>query len=176
MVLRAADHPMPPALEVSGGSYGPGRVELVLDTAALVPGSAALRDQLRRTLWHEAHHVLRWDGPGYGQTLGEALVSEGLAQVFVHERMDCPPEPWEVAVPPEGCEAFRAAARAGFDDAGYDHDAWFFGAGDMPDALGYAFGALMVRRALAGAPGETALSLARHGADWFRPVLDSPLA
>ncbi|XBA78214.1 DUF2268 domain-containing putative Zn-dependent protease [Thioclava sp. 'Guangxiensis'] len=38
-----------------------------------------LGEPLERTVVHELHHVLRWRGPGYGRTLGEALVSEGLA-------------------------------------------------------------------------------------------------
>lgn len=33
-------------------------------------------------LGHELHHCKRWAGPGYGRTLGEALVSEGLACHF----------------------------------------------------------------------------------------------
>nr|WP_274517589.1 DUF2268 domain-containing putative Zn-dependent protease [Pseudomonas sp. GM18] len=38
---------------------------------------------LHRQIVHEVHHCLRIAGPGYGWTLGEALVSEGLAGQFV---------------------------------------------------------------------------------------------
>uniref|UniRef100_UPI000B02FDB5 DUF2268 domain-containing putative Zn-dependent protease n=1 Tax=Methylobacterium sp. CCH5-D2 TaxID=1768765 RepID=UPI000B02FDB5 len=45
----------------------------------------SLRDgDLHRTVAHEAHHCMRMAGPGYGWTLGEALVSEGLAGRFVN--------------------------------------------------------------------------------------------
>jgi hypothetical protein len=37
---------------------------------------------LPRTLAHELHHCARWRGPGYGRSLGDALVSEGLADHF----------------------------------------------------------------------------------------------
>ena len=37
-------------------------------------------------------------GPGYDRTLGEALVSEGLAGHFVQRLFGNPPEPWEHAV------------------------------------------------------------------------------
>lgn len=41
--------------------------------------SRCLGETLERMVAHEFHHVCRWRGPGYGRTLGEALVSEGLA-------------------------------------------------------------------------------------------------
>lgn len=53
------------------------------------PRSPVLRanpsQSLERMLAHELHHSSRWDGPGYGKTLGEALVSEGLAGHFAQE-------------------------------------------------------------------------------------------
>ena len=169
VVIRAADQPMPPALRVIGASYGPGRIELGID---LTEGSSGgLREDVLRAVYHEFHHVLRWDGPGYGTTLGEALVSEGLAQLFVHEMMDCPPEPWEVM--PEGVDLPALCQRAhdAFDDADYDHAAWFFGAGDLPNAAGYALGRMLVERVLAARQGDSALSMAREPAAGFRGAL-----
>ncbi|VEC94933.1 Predicted Zn-dependent protease (DUF2268) [Klebsiella variicola] len=37
---------------------------------------------IERMFVHELHHAVRWTGPGYGSTLGEVLVSEGLAGHF----------------------------------------------------------------------------------------------
>lgn len=48
---------------------------------------------LRRQATHEAHHCLRMAGPGYGRTLGEALVSEGLAGQFTRWLFGNAPEP-----------------------------------------------------------------------------------
>jgi hypothetical protein len=169
VVIRAADHPMPPALRVIGASYGPGRMELGID---LTEGpSGGLRDDLLRAVYHEFHHVLRWDGPGYGASLGEALVSEGLAQVFVHEMMDCPPEPWEVMPEDIDLPVLCLRAHDAFDDADYDHAAWFFGAGDLPNATGYALGRMLVERVLAVQPGQSALGMAREPAAVFRGTL-----
>src|SRR5215813_6028282 len=50
---------------------------------------------LRRQVAHEVHHCLRYAGPGYGKTLGEAMVSEGLAGQFASRLFGSPPEPWE---------------------------------------------------------------------------------
>ncbi|RJE17382.1 hypothetical protein PHISCL_10280 [Aspergillus sclerotialis] len=70
------------------------------------PDHASLRanpDQsLERMLAHELHHCSRWDGPGYGTTLGETLISEGLAGHFAQEVFNWQPEPWE-SVEPRFC-------------------------------------------------------------------------
>lgn len=169
VVIRAVDHPMPPELRVTGASYGPGRMELGIDLTQGVPDG--LRHDVLKAVYHEFHHVLRWDGPGYGETLGEALVSEGLAQVFVHEMMDCPPEPWEAMPSGVDLRALCLRAHAAFDATGYDHDAWFFGAGDLPDGAGYALGRMLAERVLATRPGQTALAMASEPAAGFREAL-----
>lgn len=169
VVIRAMDHPMPPALRVTGASYGPGRIELGIDLTQ--GGPEGLRHEVLKAVYHEFHHVLRWDGPGYGGTLGAALVSEGLAQVFVHEMMDCPPEPWEVMPAGVDLRALCERADAEFDSSGYDHEAWFFGAGDLPDGTGYALGRMLVEQVLAERLGQTALGMAGEPAAGFREAL-----
>ncbi|MGE0109767.1 MAG: DUF2268 domain-containing putative Zn-dependent protease [Bdellovibrionales bacterium] len=48
--------------------------------------SPALQAQIHRTFAHELHHAVRGDSQyGYGPTLGEAMISEGLAQRFEFE-------------------------------------------------------------------------------------------
>ena len=44
--------------------------------------SQAIRASLPKMLAHELHHARRGTSVGYGDTLGEALVAEGLAQSF----------------------------------------------------------------------------------------------
>jgi len=101
---------------------------------------------LRRQAAHEVHHCLRNAGPGYGQSLGEALVSEGLAGQFVNRLYGTPPEPWEKALEP------RVAWHHLPDDKAlasplFDHEGWFFGAGGRyPRWLGYTLGYLIAGR------------------------------
>ncbi|MCA1444576.1 hypothetical protein I6F07_31215 [Ensifer sp. IC4062] len=99
---------------------------------------------LVRQLVHEAHHCLRMAGPGYGRSLGEALVSEGLAGQFVRELIGNPPEPWECAVDDEAlCRNLPVEAALSSTD--YDHAAWFFGTGGKrPRWLGYTLGYKLV--------------------------------
>lgn len=95
---------------------------------------------LRRTVAHEVHHCMRMAGPGYGSTLGEALVSEGLAGQFVSRLFGSPPEPWERAVTDEVLEANLPDDATLIGD-GHDHRAWFFGLGERyPRWLGYTLG------------------------------------
>jgi len=55
----------------------------------------ALQVHLSRTLAHELHHCARWRDPGYGSSLGETLVSEGLADRFDLEvHPGAPPYHW----------------------------------------------------------------------------------
>ncbi|MBN3965451.1 hypothetical protein IMW75_09175 [Pseudomonas gregormendelii] len=99
---------------------------------------------------HEVHHCLRMAGPGYGWTLGEALVSEGLAGQFVRHLLGSAAEPWESAVNRVGLLC-TPADRQALDATYYDHSAWFFGTGVHPRWLGYILGDQMVEQWLAGA-------------------------
>lgn len=78
------------------GGYGVGgftpnarTVEVYVDPA--FPGLAqVLEDRLPPLAAHELHHAKRWGGPGYGRTLLEAMVSEGLADHFSIELLRSP--------------------------------------------------------------------------------------
>ena len=123
-----------------GRAYRANLFSLTLDPDNPNFARALAEGDLRRTAVHEAHHCLRMAGPGYGWTLGEALVSEGLAGRFVSHLFGTPPEPWERAVTDAVLEANLpdAAALAG---KGHDHGAWFFGLGGRyPRWLGYTLG------------------------------------
>ncbi|TXN48328.1 hypothetical protein FV232_18940 [Methylobacterium sp. WL30] len=128
-----------PETGTTGEAVRPGLFSLTIDHGT--PNFArALRDgDLRRTVAHEAHHGMRMAGPGYGWTLGEALVSEGLAGRFVGHLFDSPPEPWECAVTDAELAA-NLPDDATLAGAGHDHRAWFFGAGRYPRWLGYTLG------------------------------------
>ncbi|NJS38100.1 MAG: DUF2268 domain-containing protein [Rhodobacteraceae bacterium] len=103
---------------------------------------------LERMLAHELHHSSRWDGPGYGETLGDALVSEGLAGHFTQEVYGGEPEPWE-QLPASTWRPYLGKAQADWLSAEYDHTGWFFGSQDFPKWLGYSIGYQVVGQYLA---------------------------
>lgn len=98
---------------------------------------------LRRQIIHEVHHCMRMAGAGYGWTLGEALVSEGLAGQFVGRLLGTDPEPWEQAVSWESL-CGGAVAPDALAAGDYDHAAWFHGRGPYPRWFGYSLGYGMV--------------------------------
>lgn len=172
LVQRLADAVIP-EIGMVAHAYRKGLFALTLDPDN--PRFAAgLRDgTLRRQVAHEVHHCLRMAGPGYGRTLGEALVSEGLAGRFTGWLFGSPAEPWERAVDLDVLRAHvpNAAMLQAADD---DHAGWFFGAGGRrPRGLGYTLGYQIVGDWLATAgevggdvwvnvPADTVLTAA-HG-------------
>lgn len=129
-----------PETGTTGRALRAGLFSLTLDPAN-PHFERSLRDgDLRRTVAHEAHHCLRMAGPGYGWTLGEALVSEGLAGRFVSRLFGSPPEPWERAFTDDVLKA-NLPDNATLVGDGHDHRAWFFGfGGRYPRWLGYTLG------------------------------------
>ena len=169
LVVQAVPGRGVPGIGHVGFTPHPGAVVLTLD-----PAEPRLPDNfgapLARTIAHELHHALRWDGPGYGRTLGEALVSEGLAGHFVRELFDSEPEPWERAL--DGTGMVPHARDAVRDWSGpYDHGAWFFGTGDRPNWTGYALGHALVGRRLDAHPDARPSALATAQASDFAPFL-----
>ncbi|WP_004580313.1 DUF2268 domain-containing putative Zn-dependent protease [Marinobacter nanhaiticus] len=141
-------------------------MQLTLD-----PGNANfdsnMGEPFERMVAHELHHVMRWRGPGYGQTLGEALVSEGLAGHFCRLLYGSAPEPWESAL--SGNELIDCAMRAKerWSEHAYRHGEWFFGQGPLPRWAGYSLGYALVERHLKQHTGEDAASLVHEPAASF---------
>lgn len=162
LVVRGQPGSGIPEWGVGGYAPAPGLIEVTLDPARWAPAPFI------RTMLHEFHHLLRWDGPGYGKSLGEALVSEGLAGHFVTGILGGPPDPWDAVTPASGI-ARRAITE--WAHPNYDHEEWFFGRGKMRRWTGYGLGHKLIAAHLDRHEGETALTLAREPADTFRPTL-----
>jgi uncharacterized protein YjaZ len=132
--------------------------------------AAVLPDRLRFIASHELHHAKRWRGPGYGRTLLEAMVSEGLADRFAVELLGSAAPPWSEAFPRSQNSAFLELARPEMDSTAYDHDRWFFGASAPPPRwTGYTLGYRLVEAYQAAHPGATAAQLVNVPAAQFRP-------
>lgn len=151
-----------PKWGVSGHAPAPGLIEITQDPDRFAP------DLFIRTLVHEAHHLIRWEGPGYGRSLGEGLVSEGLAGHFTVQVLGGPPDPWDATIPASGVARMAMNEWARRD---YDHARWFFGKGDLKNGTGYGLGHRLVAAHLEMNPGQDAVTLAAERADSFRAAL-----
>ncbi len=126
-----------------------------------------LGEALERQVAHEANHVMRWRGPGYGRTLGAALMSEGLAGQFTRQLYLNAPEPWEV--PAEEDLSFLPEVVSQWEEP-YDHVEWFFGGNKRPHWLGYRLGYRLVGRHI-DKTGKTAAELTMEPAKAFLPTV-----
>lgn len=127
---------------------------------------------LERMFAHELHHAARWDGPGYGSTLGQALVSEGMAGHFAQEVCGGGPEPWET-LNIHQISNYLLLAEEQWNYNDYDHNAWFFGTDILPRWLGYSLGYEIVARFSAIRQGMRASAMANIDAQQFREILTS---
>lgn len=172
IVVRAVRNGGIPEIGHVGHVAGPGLLMVTID-----PDNPNLSDNmgepLERMIAHELHHLMRFDAIGYGSTLGDALVSEGLACHFVRELYANDREPWERALPREELGQYARLARSMADRTDYSYVAWFFGEGDLPRWLGYTLGWEIVSDFLRENPDARPSGLAATPPEPFLPFLDS---
>lgn len=154
-----------------GGETNPvsGEVKVTMDQRSPTGPRRLLTVWLPLALAHELHHAKRvLDGPGYGRTLLEAMVTEGTAEAFVRETFpDAPAIPWVRSLDPtEAREVWQRVQREGDDpDDGAQHDSWFYGGRGLPRWAGYKIGYAITRAYLQRHPDERAAGLAMTAAD-----------
>ena len=141
---------------------GPGIIEIAINPARWS------EDYFQRTLVRELHHLIRWERPGYGRSLGEALVSEGLAGHFVTQVLGGQSDPWDAMRPSSGVarQALNEWARRDFD-----HARWFLGKGDLRRWSGYGIGHRLIAEHLSQIEGQDVVSLSWAPADQFRAAM-----
>jgi hypothetical protein len=137
--------------EIGVGGYtnpASGAVLISLDPESSIGTEQSITVWLPATLAHELNHSKRiLDGPGYGTTLGEAIVTEGLADAFALQAFpSTPPLPWANALQPADLDQFEALARSNATTADTPdlHSEWFYGSGEIPRWAGYTIGATWV--------------------------------
>lgn len=155
--------------EIGLGGFNPsGREVQIFGDPSLPDVAGILERELAGILSHEIHHALRRRAIGYGSTLLQASVSEGLADHFALEIVGGDPPPWSTALTEQQLEVWLPQVVAN-DSGGYDHAEWFFGVGSVPRWTGYTVGFELVSRYLEGRPGSLASGLVGEPAKSFVP-------
>lgn len=137
------DNPEGVIPELGIGGYSPNGYLVLVSLDLKDPQfSKVLEMQLLRILTHELHHCLRWQKLGYGETLLEALISEGLADHFDMEINNQPPQLWDKALTSDQEKKLLRRAKREFNDKNYSHQDWFFGCPKrkIPRWTGYTLG------------------------------------
>ncbi|HXS15069.1 MAG TPA: DUF2268 domain-containing putative Zn-dependent protease [Candidatus Saccharimonadales bacterium] len=132
--------------------------------------SANFNEELLDTLAHELHHAARWQTVGYGETLLQTMVSEGLADHFASETVgEKYVQPWDKALTPEQFNENSEKAKQEFNNKDYNHSEWFFGSKErhIPRWAGYTLGYQLVEKYLHNHAGQTAASLYKTKAEEF---------
>ena len=122
LLTRSDPRGVIPELGIGGWALGPTLVQMSFDLESEHLDPALDDGAVQRIIIHEANHCLRMSNRSDVQTLGAALVREGLAGRFVEFILGAGPEPWEIAIP-EGELASYMPCRAVLDQHGYDHNA-----------------------------------------------------
>ena len=124
-----------------------------------------IKKEIPRTISHELHHAVRWKTKGYGTTLLERLVSEGLATHFEQEVWGGKPSPWAIALSKQELYNVQRQAQREYAAVSYDHRRWFYGTGDLPRWAGYSLGCHLVGRYLKKHSDQTAAALVNAPAE-----------
>lgn len=144
IVVEYLPHATIPHLGMAGSCYRAGLVTLTLDPTNPNFATSLANTAFQETVAHELHHALRHRQCSYGETLGEALVSEGLADRFAIELLGSGIPTWCQALDNEQLRLAYRKATAMLDQD-YDHSAWFFGCGDLPEWTGYTLAYRLIR-------------------------------
>jgi len=119
-----------------------------------------INDIIPATVYHEANHIAREKYTGESENLLEAIISEGLADVFAEECWHKFKAPWG-AYQQKKIQPFLKSLKNEKNDKKYSHGDWFFGTGKRPRWLGYKLGNYIVHSAKNNNPGLTVLKMTK---------------
>lgn len=158
-----------PELGIGGFTVSGQEIRLFVSPTSPVY-SASLSTALFPMLAHELHHAARMRSVGYGSTLFEAIVSEGLADHFSIEVAGGDPPPWSKALTESELETWTTRAAETWHNRSYNHSHWFFGTnGETPRWTGYAIGYQVIDDYLSDNPGVLPSNLFDDEAATFLP-------
>ena len=132
--------------EIGIGGYNPNPNEIIL---SIDPNFSdieqSLRNELGPTIAHEMHHAKRRRTVGYGSSLLQAMITEGMADSFSMEVYKINPPIWSTVLTASELENWIQTARVNWNETPYNHNEWFFGISEIPRWTGYAIGFKLVQ-------------------------------
>ena len=168
--ISIVDNPQLVIPEIGIGGYNPDEHEVILAIDVNFSNlDSTLEENLIAILAHEIHHAKRRRSVGYGNTLLQAVVSEGLADHFSIELTGIEPPPWSIALTNDELQNWIDAAGNSWSQP-YNHGAWFLGTDpNIPRWTGYSIGFELVKNYLLNNPGRLPSNLHNEQASSFEP-------
>ncbi|MBO3697065.1 DUF2268 domain-containing putative Zn-dependent protease [Roseivirga sp. E12] len=151
------------------GGFNPSQEEIIIALDINFSGlEKNLEDDLISLLAHEIHHAKRRRSVGYGSTLLQAVISEGLADHFSIEVAGIAQPPWSTALEGPQLQEWISSAKGIWNETPYNHNAWFLGTNsNIPKWTGYSIGFELVRKHLTDNPEELPSKLHDKSASSF---------
>ena len=100
--------------------------------------------ELSATVYHELAHLVRENSVGYGNTLLDSFVSEGISCFVEKSILPKRKIPYIQKIKSE--QKLWAKAKKLLGKIKYNHSEWFFGSGKLPNWTGYRLGYLIVEK------------------------------
>lgn len=147
-----------PGFGHGGRTHNPHTIHVSLDPS-FPDFEHVIRKEIPKTISHELHHAVRWKAVGYGTTLLERLVSEGLATHFEQDMWGGTPSPWATALDLKTLADIHDKAKSEYTSTTFHHSRWFYGTGDLPRWAGYSLGYQLVGEYLKEHTDKTAATL-----------------
>lgn len=129
-----------PELGIGGNSIYQGDIVINIDFSRK-DIAYIIKKELPSALYHELSHIVREATVGYGETLLEALASEGIGS-YVENRIFHRTMPYTKQILHE-LKYWQKAKRL-LKKKPYNHFEWFFGTKKLPRWIGYRLGYLLV--------------------------------
>ncbi|MDO8617312.1 MAG: DUF2268 domain-containing putative Zn-dependent protease [Candidatus Uhrbacteria bacterium] len=169
-----SDYPEGAIPEIGIGGFTPNAHTLFISLNLQYPKlKKMIGKELLPLLVHELHHAIRWRKPGYGSTLWEQMITEGLADHFSMEVTGAKiPPRWSRALTVQQKKILWRHAKLLLHHSplnSVDHRAWFFGSKEkkIPRWTGYTLGYDIVAAYLKTHPKAKASTLVDVPADLF---------
>lgn len=139
-----------PELGIGGYAATPYTIFISLD-----PSNKNLKQNIKSylpgTIAHELYHCIRGQSlPSRKHNLLEAMITEGLSDLFAIESTHNRPYPWDTALTPTQLKNLLAKAKRECFRQKYNHHDWFFGSKSrkIPRWTGYTLGYNLVKQYL----------------------------
>lgn len=152
--------------EIGVGGYTPDRY---LSYLYVDPEFDITEQEIYNTLCHELHHAKRYDGEGYGKTLFDSMIFEGLAVAFEEEVSGSQAFMPSQLASRGDTESLVQKVKRHFDATDFEHFRWFIfdKSGKLPRWAGYEVGYYLVQQYLARHPNKKASELVLEASSSF---------
>jgi len=143
VVIEAQKSFVIPDLGIGGSAIGKSCIEIKIDFSRK-DVKEIIAVEVPATIYHELAHLVRESNVGLGDTLQDALISEGVACSVEKAMLPKRKIPYIQKIPNENKLWVRT--KKNLHKKKYNYAEWFFGSGALPNWTGYRLGYLIVEK------------------------------